>query len=227
MNIFKEMIRVWKGKTFMDSIMSDFKRMMKEIYTMFDNVTSLLFQHKRIPGINKRIYDEDHFVNKSERKIRKRIIEHLAVQPGVDIGPSLIMMSIVKDAERIGDYCKNLLEVYHMFKVFNKKHKYYSTFKQMRDKIVNLIFTTDQSFRKSWDDKARQVMEDAFKIEKDCDQLLQEFSNSKMTANEAVNLTLMSRHFKRIAAHLSNIASAVIYPVHRIDFSLDKAKRKD
>ncbi len=224
--IFKQLIAIWKGKTFIDSVMNDFRRMMKELYTMFEIVTILLFQHKSIKGIEKKIYEEDIFVNKSERKIRKRIVEHLAVQPGVDIGPSLVMMSIVKDAERIGDLCKNLFEIYKMFKKFNSKNKYYKVFKKMRDQISQMIKITDSSFRKSLDDKAKYVMDEAYKIEKECDALIEEFANSKLTANEAVCLTLLSRYFKRIAAHLSNIASAVIFPVHRIDFVTKDNKNK-
>ena len=40
-----------------------------------------------------------------------RIMEHLAVHPGGDMPACLTLMSLVKDAERIGDYCKNLYEV--------------------------------------------------------------------------------------------------------------------
>lgn len=226
MNILKQLINVWQGKTFIDSVMTDFRKMMKEIYTMFDSVTTLLFQHKSIRGIEKKIYEEDIFVNKSERKIRKRIVEHLSVQPGVDIGSSLVMMSIVKDAERIGDFCKNLYEVYKMFKKFNSRHKYYKIFKEMRDKISEMIKVTDTAFRKSLDDKAKLVMDEAYKIEKECDKLLEEFANStKISVNDAVCLTLLSRYFKRISAHLSNIASAVIFPVHRIDYAFNKNKK--
>jgi len=226
MNILKQLINVWQGKTFIDSVMTDFRKMMKEIYTMFDSVTTLLFQHKSIRGIEKKIYEEDIFVNKSERKIRKRIVEHLSVQPGVDIGSSLVMMSIVKDAERIGDFCKNLYELYKMFKKFNSKHKYYKIFKEMRDKISEMIKVTDTAFRKSLDDKAKFVMDEAYKIEKECDRLLEEFANStEISVNDAVCLTLLSRYFKRISAHLSNIASAVIFPVHRIDYVFNKNRK--
>ncbi len=223
----KQFVDVWKGKTFIDSVMQDFHKMMFELYNMFEPVTILLFQHKSMKGIEKKIYNEDIFVNKSERKIRKRVIEHLAVQPGIDIGPSLVMMSIVKDAERIGDFCKNLFELYRMFKKFKETNKYYRPFKEMRDNISIMIKDTDIAFRKSLDDKARDIIDSAYKIEKRCDEVIYELAESKLPTNEAVCLTLLSRYFKRIASHLSNIATAVVYPVHHIDFvknKLDKNK---
>jgi phosphate uptake regulator len=226
MNIIKEIINVWKGKSFIDSVMTDFKGMMREIERMFEVVTILLFQHKSIKGIEDKIHKEDIFVNKSERKIRKRIVEHLTIQPKIDLGASLVMMSIVKDAERIGDYCKNLYEVYKMFKKFNSKHKYYNEFKSMRDKLAELIKETDRAFRESLEDRARYVIDEAYKITKRCDALVEEFAFSNdITVNDAVCLTLLARYFKRIAAHLSNISTAVLYPVHHIDFVYDKLKK--
>lgn len=229
MNIIKQFFDIWKGRTFIDSIMEDFKKMMEEIFEMFELVTILIFQHKPIKGVEKKIYEDDIFVNKAERNIRKRIVEHLSIQPKVDIGASLVMISIVKDAERIGDYCKNLFEVYKMLKKFNKKHKYYDVFKNMRDTISKLILETEVAFRESLPDKAKMILDETYKVEKQCDQLIYEFANSKkMTPNEAVCLTLMARYFKRICAHLSNTATSVLYPVHHIDFVYSKifGKRK-
>ena len=38
----------------------------------------------------------------------------LSLQSGSGVASSLVLMSVVKDAERVGDYCKNLLEVAQM-----------------------------------------------------------------------------------------------------------------
>lgn len=223
--LIRNFISALQGKTFIDSILKDFEDMMKELFEMFDKSTLLLFKKKSKGNIAKFIYKEDIFINKAERKIRKRIVEHFAVQPGVDIGPSLIMMSIVKDAERIGDYCKNLFELGAMISKFNEKNKYYSTFLKMRDNILNLIKITDISFRNKDIKKAQGIMDKTYKIEKKCDKLIIEFSKSKLSTNHAVCLTLLSRHFKRISAHLSNITSSVLFPVHKIDFVRHKKKR--
>ena len=51
-------------------------------------------------------------VNELERVIRRALLVHLAI-PGnsADVPYSLLLMSLVKDVERLGDYAKNLAEI--------------------------------------------------------------------------------------------------------------------
>ncbi len=44
-----------------------------------------------------------------------------------------------------------------------------------------------------------------------------------MPTDEAVSYGMLARHMKRIAAHLSNIASSVVTPVENLDFA-DESK---
>ncbi len=228
MDIFREIIDVWKGKTFVDAVMSDFVKMSNETKLMYDRVITYIFKHKKIKGLEKKIYEDDIFVNKSERRIRKRLAEHLAVQHNVDVGITLIMMSIVKDAERIGDYCKNLLQTYDMLKnkkKFGEKHKFYNPIKEIALKIVPLIDNTLEAFKESDILLAKDVMDEAYEIGKKSEEIIRNIADSKLTANEAVVLTLITRFIKRISSHLSNISSSVIYPVHKIDFSPRNRKK--
>ncbi len=228
MNIFKEIIDVWKGKTFVDAVMNDFVKMSNETKEMYDMVITYILKHKKIKDLDKKIYEDDIFVNKSERKIRKRLAEHLAVQHNINIGMTLIMMSIVKDAERIGDYCKNLFQVYEKVlkdkKKFNSKHPYYKVIKGVALDNLSLIDSTLKAFKQSDVTLAQDVMDKAYHIGHKCEDIILDIANSKLKTNEAVALALIVRFFKRIAAHLSNIASSVIYPVHRIDYSLKNLK---
>ena len=61
---------------------------------------------------SKRIRERDIQVNQLERKIRRQVITHLAI-PGneADTPYSLLLMSLSKDVERLGDYAKNLSEL--------------------------------------------------------------------------------------------------------------------
>ncbi len=229
MSMFKELIDLLRGEGLIASSLKNFTEMMKEVDKMYTTTTQLIFGKFRgkEKDIKQRIYREDIFINKSERKIRKKVIEHLAFQRNVDIASSLIMMSVVKDAERIGDFCKNLYEVHEMYPEFNKKHKYYNKFYKMSKRVDNLITLTESSFRKSNKIRAKKVMREAHKLGKECDSLLIVLANSKLTAKEAVSLALISRYFKRISSHLGNIASSVIYPVHKIDYSPDERMLAD
>ncbi|MCH8936264.1 MAG: PhoU domain-containing protein, partial [Gemmatimonadetes bacterium] len=71
----------------------------------------IFFSKPASPEERTQIYKQDVKVNKLERKIRKQVIAHLSIAGNsADVPYSLLLMSLVKDVERIGDYAKNLAE---------------------------------------------------------------------------------------------------------------------
>ena len=68
--------------------------------------------------LSPQIYDlifsgkQDVKINKLQRKIRKRVMLHLSVQANSpDLPYCLVLISLIKDVERIGDYAKDLSEI--------------------------------------------------------------------------------------------------------------------
>ena len=43
------------------------------------------------------------------------------------------------------------------------------------------------------------------------------------SASEVTSLLLLTRYHKRVAGHLANILSSVVFPVHQMDFMDDEA----
>ena len=68
-------------------------------------------QHRGRRDVRTPLYERDVAVNELERSIRRKVLRHLTVNPGHDVAICLALMSVAKDAERIGDYCKNVFEV--------------------------------------------------------------------------------------------------------------------
>ena len=72
----------------------------------------IFFEKKVTPEDRTRIYEKDVKINKTERAVRKQLVGHLCVAGNTaDVPFALLMMSMVKDVERLGDYAKNLTEV--------------------------------------------------------------------------------------------------------------------
>src|SRR4030042_4760667 len=109
--MFKNLLSFWKGKDFLVQVLEDFKIMLDDSETMFEAVCAQLLVGKEKGGLKEKIYEIDKQVNNLQKEIRKRIVEHLTLQPTVNVNACLILMSVVKDAERLGDYSKNLYEV--------------------------------------------------------------------------------------------------------------------
>jgi len=62
------------------------------------------------------------------------------------------------------------------------------------------------------------VISRARTLAKECEKVIREITASELKTDDAVCLVLILRFYKRIAAHMSNIATTVIMPVDLLDF---------
>ena len=225
--MFDNFLAFWKGKDFLGKILEDFNKMMEDTQNMFNSVLAKLLESKEEPGLKDEIYSLDKKVNELEREIRKRIVEHLSLQPTVDVPACLLMMSVVKDAERIGDYCKNLYEVTELLQKKLDMNKFKELFNEIDKEIVDEFNKTKNAFKDSDEKLAGEVLNMEKAIVGRCDGILKKLASSQLDTNEAVCFTLIARYFKRITAHLANIGSSVILPISDLDFFDEKIRRKN
>ena len=224
--MFKNFMAFWRGKDFLSKILEDFNAMGEETEGMFRSVLKKLLESKEEPGLKDRIYSVDKRVNELERDIRKRIVEHLSLQPSVDVPACLLMMSVVKDAERIGDYCKNLYEVTELLKKPLDMNNFRPLFNNLENELIDEFSKTYNAFKNSDEKLSGEVVAIETHIVKKCDNILNNLASGNFSTNEAVCYTLIARYFKRIAAHLANIGSSVILPISDLDFFDEKLNRK-
>jgi len=222
--MFKNLLEFWKGKDFLTQVLEEFKKMLDDTEKMFDSVCRRLIYNEKEPGLGDKIYAIDKNVNKLQRDIRKRVVEHLSIQPSVDVSTSLLLMSVVKDAERLGDYSKNLLEVTRYLEKPIDKDRYQKWFNNIEKEILDLFQKTKDAFIESDEAKATLSWQYETKIAKRCDEIVEKCAKSDLSVNEAVCFALMARYFKRTTAHLSNIATSVILPLSDLDYFDEKRK---
>ncbi|MBN3039852.1 MAG: phosphate uptake regulator PhoU [Candidatus Omnitrophica bacterium] len=220
--MFQNLLRFWQGKDFLSQVLQDFKDMLNDTHEMFDQVCDNIIDGSNVEGLKEKIYCIDRKVNALEKDIRKRIIEHLAMQPSEDVSVSLLLMSVVKDAERLGDYAKNLFEVKALINGPLDKNKYNQLFDNLQGKISDFFNKTEYAFIDSDEEKAKSAWATERDITKACDNIIIKLAGSDFTTNEAVGFALMARYFKRIAAHLANIATSVILPISDLDYFDEK-----
>ena len=225
--MFTNLMDFWKGKDFLTEVLKEFSSMVDLTNTMYDTAIKALMEGKSDEKTKKMIYSYDHKVNEAEKEIRRRVIEHLAISPSVDVPTCLILMSVVKDVERIGDYGKNLYEVAEMLKAplpQEIKDKYLV---DLTDKLDQQFDFTKKAFLNSDKELAKKVMKMDGYILHHADSFIDELAESQFDVNTAVSLVLSIRYIKRIAAHLANTASSVIMPVSDIDFYYKNKKNKE
>ncbi len=165
------------------------------------------------------LYNRDIRINKLERKIRRRVVSHLSVQGSrAEVPSALIFMNVVKDAERIGDYVKNLHEVIAMMPENPDRAFYQEHLGASAATISELFIQTREAFLESDEELAGKVIKTAKAQGRQYEDMIRKVTTSDMGTQDAVCLVLALRFFKRLVAHMSNICSTVVMPVDMIDF---------
>jgi phosphate uptake regulator len=224
--MFKNLIQFWKGKDFLSEVMDDFKIMLSDSEYMFKSSYDVLVHNKKEPGLEKQILRIDKKVNGLQKAIRRRIIEHMTIQPSVDSPACLLLFSVSKDAERVGDYAKNLLEVSRLLEKPIEKETYYQLFKDLDKDILDLFKQTRDAFIESNEEKAAKAWDSQKNIKKQCDDIVRTLAKSNYSVNESVCFTLIARFIRRMSSHLTNIATSVIVPLTELDYYYDKNKEE-
>jgi phosphate transport system protein len=224
--MFANLSSFWKGEAFLARALREFKEMLERAETMYRLVRERMLGKAQESGLGEEIYSIDQSINDAQRDIRKRIIEHLALRPTVDVNACLLLMSVVKDAERLGDYAKNLHEAVELLERPLDIQVFRRYFGDLDREIQDLFKLANEAFVESDETKAQMVWGYENKISKWCDNVVVELARSDLSVNEAVCFTLIARYFKRFSAHLANIATSVVLPLSELDYFDEKRTRE-
>ncbi len=216
--MLKELIGVWRHRGIMMKAVDLFGAMVGDCAEIFTRSWSVFSGEATIDSERKDIHDRDIQVNKKEREIRRLLVEHLTINPGQDASGCLALMSMVKDAERIGDYCKNIFDLAEMGHDNFKSMRHFSELAEVQKRLEEMLINLKGAFMESDEQKARAILE-SYKQTKDrCNKVLKSLFEEDMSKDEALITVLLARYLKRINSHASNVASGIILPLDKIDF---------
>ena len=163
----------------------------------------------------------DRKINKYEREVRRNVLTHLSIAGTQNIVPGLVLISIVIDVERIGDYTKNIADLASKHKVRLSGGKYEKNLKKMEDIIENNFIVVLEVLKSQDKKTARKIMQVEEEVSKIADSIVSNLILNKdknLNTSDSVALAMYARYLKRINAHLTNIASAIVNPFPRISF---------
>ena len=213
-----ELINMWKGSSLMKKALARFNDMLNSGEYLFTEAWRVVSTQEQIERIPQYFYDKDIEVNELEKEIRRLLFEHMSIHPQHDTSGCLALMSLIKDAERIGDYSKNIFEVGVMYEGTIKDIKYFQRLSSSQKSIDDNLSKLAEAFLKSSGELAEEILKDYVTIKRESDNILNDMFQEELDTKEAVVTALISRYFKRINSHLSNIASGIVYPLNEIDF---------
>ena len=120
MSVFKDLVNIWKSEDSLSQAWTSSNEMFHLSHEMFtDSVNALRSGEKN--KVIKSIKLRDEEINQYHRDIRKKVVTHYSVSKDVtNINSGLVLINMVIDIERVGDYTKNILD---LAKYYPKKLK--------------------------------------------------------------------------------------------------------
>jgi phosphate uptake regulator len=214
----KNLISIWKGSSLLREALSEFDEMMELADWMFDEARKVFKGESTPEAISEKFFATDKKINDMEKNIRRKIIELLTVNPSADVPACLVLMSVVKDAERIGDYAKNIFELVTIYGKPIKDGEVLEGIIEIQDKIEVICSRTRKAFHRSDSELARESIETARRVSRLCDDNVKALFDSSIGTREALTFVLKYRFLKRIVAHLANICTTILRPLPEIDY---------
>jgi len=216
---FRSILDLFREDTWSNELVDMILEMIDLGSEMYDYTIGVLVKNAPDSDPQEMLYNKDKRINKLERRIRRRVVSRLALRDSGTVVPSaLIFMNVVKDAERIGDYIKNLHEVADMMPENPDRRIYADHLSAPAAAIAALFKQTRQAFRESDEETAGKVIKYAKAEGREYEKMIRAITHSDLGTQDAVCLVLVLRFFKRLVAHMSNIASTVVMPLDMIDF---------
>jgi phosphate transport system protein len=218
--MFKTLFAAFKQGDSLDQAFSLLLEMLDHGQWMFIRANEVLRGVASADEVQDSLYRRDQSINELERSIRRKILRHLVINPGEDVPACLALMSVAKDAERIGDYCKNVFEVGRFYKEGFHVAEYHNALEEVRVDTRDLFKVVSDAFRRSDEVVAKQAINTAHSIRRRCDAVIERLlgDDTETQTHEAVAYSLLARHYKRVAGHLENISTAVLGQLDELDF---------
>jgi phosphate uptake regulator len=165
----------------------------------------------------------DRKLNAFERDVRRKVMTHLSLGNPGDLATGLVLISIVIDVERIGDYAKNIhdLAVQHPSRLDGGAAE--ERIAKIEREALKLFRTAARAFKSGDENDARTLMREyKDEISRDVRRLEEALVGGTIdgiSPADSASLALYGRFLKRIAAHARNLASSVVNPFDRIGYS--------
>ena len=219
--MFKQIFEIFKSDSLYEQALVECHEMLDIDLTMFKaSIQSL--RKSELADIDIDIFAMDKKINEFERDVRRKVMTHLAIGGKEDIGSGLVLVSVVIDIERIGDYTKNIydLAVNHPKKLDGEILE--DRLVEIENIVFRLVEDSFDAFKHQKIDIARNLM-GLYKqnISSQCDSITNDIITGKVEALEigrATAIALYARFLKRIAAHSRNLISSIVNPFERIGY---------
>ena len=208
--MLRDILEAFKTKDELGELIAEFSTMLEQSAQIVREATEVYFGALDVPVDRKSFKHQDVKINKIERKIRKRLLFLLAGQSdGRDVPTGLLLMSLVKDAERIGDYAKDLAVLTSF--AGGAAQADVTALKAIADEISGIVDALPKVFSESDQAAAVQLVRQGRTLADRCEDHLEKIASGPAYPGLASHL-LGTQYYLRTLAHAMNILSGLVNP---------------
>ncbi len=210
--MLKKLLGLGRPSTLIEAAFRDVTGMLQQAGRMLDYSLAVLLENRELEVD---LEGMDDVIDEAERMVRRSILEHMTVSPRQDLVASLILASIVQEAERVGDFACGLAEIAALAKG-PRVGPFADELRALAARVRSLFEQCEEAFREDDSVMARAIMLRQRELKAELTHYLQQIADSDLTADMALVYGSSATMLRRISSHLSNIVSTVIQPFDRI-----------
>jgi len=218
--MFKKWLAIFRKDSLIDRAYQRSFKMLDITLAMFKEAKDSLRQRED-SEIDLKVKETDKEVNSYEREVRRMVFNHLAVTGTANLPQGFILISIIIDIERIGDYAKNMVELAldHPGKLHGGEFE--EKVARIEDSLQDNFNLTKKCFVEGDERIALELLNKYAWVNDACDEIVRVLvkkNDGDLKAGDSAALALYTRWLKRINSHLRNITTSVVNPFDRIGF---------
>lgn len=223
MTFFKELVNLWKAEDLLAQAWSDSYEMLALSRDMYCEAVDHLREDRNIEKLHA-LKKRDWEINTFQRDVRRKVLTHYSVtEDHADFNHGLVLVNMVVDIERLGDYAKNIVDlaIYHPNTIVSEEvsDDLHLIEKEVRDRFnKSLEAIQTQNLEIARELKARYKMEIAKKSDSIVNGILSGEIKYDSHARTAA-IALYARYLKRLGSHLNNIATTLVNPFDTIGYA--------
>ncbi len=195
--------------------------MLENGHDIFMTASDALFGGGKSKETKREVRSTDREINEAQAAVRRALMVHAAVNSS-DLPLVLQYASIVKDAERVGDYAKNLYDLVRYGADFDTAADRDELI-GYRDAVGNLILEAAAIFEATNTERAQALINKADDFLDQYDAHVKAMFTTDLSSRDAVARALYYRFLKRTTAHVMNVLTSLVQPLDRLDY-YDEAK---
>lgn len=223
--MIKEFISLFQKDGLLEQALNDSHVMLADVESMVRAANQAL-RHSDGAELAVDVGRMDKAVNRYESEVRRKVFTHLTVMGTEKVYPALVLVSIIIDIERVGDYAKNIVDLAREYTPRLKGGPFEEEVARIEDAVIEHLLPEGRiAFEKNNVNQATELIRNLRWVNPTCDRITKILCSGKqksdMTPENQVALALYARYLKRINSHWQNVLTSVVNPFDRIGFRKD------